>query len=118
MLAIVVGCTDTPPEYRGGPRPPWRERKLGYLAHIRQSAPADLRVALADKVDNARAILADYRQIGDALWVRFTAGKEAQLWYYPTLVEAFRTAGVAGPLFDELERTVAELTRLAATGRN
>jgi len=30
-----------------------------------------LLVSLADKVDNAEAILSDYQQIGDKLWDRF-----------------------------------------------
>jgi (p)ppGpp synthase/HD superfamily hydrolase len=32
-----------------------------------------LLVSLADKADNAEAILNDYRQLGDELWGRFTA---------------------------------------------
>lgn len=50
------GCTETPADYRGGPKPPWCERKLHYLEHLRNAPPDQLRVSLADKVDNARAI--------------------------------------------------------------
>ena len=74
------------------------------------------RVALADKVDNARAILADYRLHGEDLWERFTtravttSSGSTGRWS-----SAFREAGAKGYLFDELERTVAEIERLAAT---
>jgi (p)ppGpp synthase/HD superfamily hydrolase len=117
VLAIVEGCTDTPPDYAGGRKPPWRDRKVTYLAHVRAAPAASLRVSLADKLDNARAILADYRVVGEAVWERFSAGGDEQLWYYRSLVEAYRAAGVAGPLLDELVRVVDELGRLVTTSR-
>jgi GTP pyrophosphokinase len=115
VRVLVQGSTDTPPDYRGGQKPPWRERKLRYIDHIRNSAPDDLRVSLADKLDNARAILADYREIGEALWDRFNAPKAHQLWYYRSLVTAFRDAGVQSPMLGELDRTVSELELLTRT---
>lgn len=117
VRAIVESCTDTPPDWRGGRKPPWRARKDAYLAHVR-AAPADaLRVSLADKLDNARAILADYRLFGPTVWERFSAGGDEQLWYYRSLVEAYRGAGVTSPMLAELARVVAELGRLVAGPR-
>jgi len=113
VLALVEVCTDTPADYRGGPKPPWRQRKTAYLEHLRGAAAADLRISVADKLDNARAVLADYRELGEALWPRFNAGREEQLWYFRILVEGFRQAGVRGRLIDELDRVVSELERLA-----
>jgi len=43
-------------------------------------------------LENARAILADYRAIGDALWHRFSGAKEGTLRYYRRLVETYQTA--------------------------
>lgn len=111
VLAIVEACTDTPADYEGGPKPRWRDRKTAYLEHVRTADRKATRVALADKLDNARSILMDYRQIGDQLWSRFNAGKEDQLWYYRSLVSAFREAGAVGFLIDELENVVTELER-------
>jgi (p)ppGpp synthase/HD superfamily hydrolase len=109
---LVEGCTDTPPGYSGGPKPAWRQRKLDYLAHLRTASPEALRVSLADKLDNARAILADYRRHGDALWSRFTAGRDEQLWYYRSLVESFRAADPPGCMLEQLERCVGDLEEL------
>jgi len=114
VLAIVEACTDTPPDYKGGPKPPWRDRKIAYLDHIRVATRSAIRVALADKLDNARSILSDYRQIGEALWSRFNAGKEDQLWYHRSLVTAFRAAGAEGILIEELEHVVTELESMQA----
>jgi (p)ppGpp synthase/HD superfamily hydrolase len=114
VLALVVLCTDTPADYRGGAKPPWRQRKTAYLERVRRTPAADLRVSVADKLDNTRAALADYRELGEALWLRYNAGREAQLWYFRSLVEAFRDAGARGRLVDELDRTVSELERLTS----
>lgn len=112
VRAIVEGCSDTPADFAGGAKPPWHERKEAYLRHLQDCEPGNLRVSLADKLHNAREILADYRNDGDGLWSRFSAGKVEQLWYYRSLVEAFRRREVGGGLFDEFERVVAELERM------
>jgi (p)ppGpp synthase/HD superfamily hydrolase len=109
VAAIVDDCTDTDQI----PKPPWRARKEAYLAHLRTIPDTSRLVSLADKVHNARTILADYRAVGEALWSRFEGGREGTLWYYRSLVEIF-AAGPCLPLANELERTVAELERLAS----
>jgi (p)ppGpp synthase/HD superfamily hydrolase len=108
VARIVHGCTDSDTL----PKPPWRERKERYVAHIRKAEPEVRRVSSADKLHNARSILADYRVLGDELWSRFTASKDETLWYYRSLVEAFREAG-GGRLVSELDIVVSELERLA-----
>ena len=109
VAAIVAVATDTPPDFRGGLKAPWRQRKEAYLATIRKADPSLLRVTIADKVDNLRAILADYRRLGEPFWLRFSAPRRDQLWYYHTALEAYRTSGFAGPLLSELERLVRQL---------
>ena len=109
MSRIVDGCTDTDRI----PKPPWRARKQRYLARLRHEPRDVLRVSAADKVHNARTILADYRARGERLWGRFNGGREGTLWYYRTLVRRFRSRRV-GFLADELDRVVSELERLAA----
>jgi GTP pyrophosphokinase len=110
VTAIVDGCTDTDVV----PKPPWRQRKEAYIAHVRSASPSVRLVSSADKLHNARSILADYRLLGEALWPRFTGGKEGTLWYYRALIDAYRAAG-GTPLVDELERVVGEIERLAQT---
>jgi hypothetical protein len=72
-----------------------------------------LRVTCADKVDNARAILADHHRIGDAIFDRFQAGKAGTLAYYALLRDILR-ARFPGPLSDELDRVVTQLWTRAA----
>ena len=108
VAEIVAGCTDTYEE----PKPAWRPRKEAYVGRM-ASAPAPVRlVSAADKLHNARSILADLRSLGDELWDRFTGGKEGTLWYYRALVEAYKEAGT-NPIVEELDRVVREIESLA-----
>jgi len=104
VVEIVDGCTDSDEV----PKPPWRVRKEAFLARLPQASSSVRLVSAADKLHNARTILADYRSMGDSVWERFTGGKSGTLWYYRALVDAFRAAG-ASPLVEELARVVAEL---------
>lgn len=107
VAMIVDACSDTLVE----PKPPWRERKEQYLAHLEQQPLPVLRVSLADKLYNARAILSDYEQIGDELWTRFKAGRDEQLWYYGELAKRFEVL-YPGRMASELSATVERLRRL------
>lgn len=72
-------------------------------------------VSAADKLHNARAILADYRQLGEDRWGRFNGGRSGTLWYYRALADAFRAAESTHLT---LERTMAELERLVTALRD
>ncbi len=104
---IVAACSDTDVV----PKPPWRDRKERYVAHVRSANRAVRLVSASDKLHNARSILGDYRDVGDELWSRFTGGKAGTLWYYRALVEAFASHGPSR-LVAELERVVTELESL------
>jgi (p)ppGpp synthase/HD superfamily hydrolase len=108
VASIVEACTDTTVV----PKPPWRERKERYIEHLAEVSEDVLLVSLADKVHNARAILADYKKIGDALWDRFQGKKDGTLWYYEALLEAFGNRGQRPELLAELKSVVLELRGL------
>ncbi len=107
VVAIVDGCT----EFDTVPKPPWRERKERYLEQLRQGSPSVRRVALADKLHNARSLLLDYRQHGENLWSAFTTGKEGTLWFYRSVLLLYRATD-SSPLVEELARVVEELEQL------
>ncbi len=113
MTEIVNGCTDSDTI----PKPPWRQRKEAYIAHIPNASTSVRLVSAADKLYNAQSILNDYRLLGDAVWERFKGGKNGTLWYYRALVQAFRSVE-STPLIDELERIVSEIEKLADFSTN
>ncbi len=103
VLAMVRGCTDGSFEAKAAARTPeakyanWRERKRGYLAHLRQvpvGAPV-LLVSACDKLHNARSIVADLHLLGDALFDRFTGRRDGTLWYYDEVAGIFADKSVA-----------------------
>jgi len=113
VARIVAECSDTDQT----PKPPWKARKQAWLdAFPRSSLSAQL-VATCDKLHNARSILADLRTVGDAIWSRFSGGRDGTLWYYASFVALCRRTELPAGLIDELERVVAELQDLAGTGR-
>ena len=108
VATIVEGCTDT----LETPKPPWRERKEKYLAHLKETDASTRLVSAADKLFNVRSILRELRQRGDAVWARFSGGKKDRLWYYRALVIAFRQHGDHSALIDELDHVVNEIEKL------
>jgi GTP pyrophosphokinase len=113
VASIVEACTDGTPDPQTGEKRDWRTRKEAYIAHLDQATRGQLLVSAADKLHNARTILADYRQFGEALWDRFKGGREGTLWYYGSLADRF-PALLDSPIVEELTRTVSEIERLAA----
>ncbi len=105
---IVEGCTDADVD----PKPPWRERKEEYIGHLK-TADADTRlVSAADKLNNVRSIISDYRALGESVWSRFKGGRDGTLWYYRTLRDEFLRHS-PNRITRELELTVNELDSLA-----
>lgn len=113
VARIVEGCTDAFTR----PKPPWKERKERYLAHLPEADARTRRVSCADKLHNARSVVADYRLVGEQVWERFNAGREQSLWYYRELADTFKRLDPGSPLAHELDRTVSELEELVRQGR-
>lgn len=112
VLALVEFCTDGLPDETGR-KPPWRERKEAYVAHLREADGPGLLVSACDKLANLQAILLDLTEVGDAVWARFTGKKDGTLWYYGALVEAF-AGRVPASLERALRRDLGEVLVRAA----
>jgi (p)ppGpp synthase/HD superfamily hydrolase len=112
VAEIVAACSDT----FETPKPPWRERKEAYLDHLVEADPDALLVSAADKLHNARSILADHREQGEELWSIFTTESASdQLWYYRSLVDAFQCAEARKEVGEGFERLVGKLDRVVTT---
>lgn len=94
----------------GAPKEAWGSRKRRYLADLRDAPVAVLEVSVADKYDNARAILDDHARLGPAVWELFNESRpEYQLWYYRSLDRVFRARIPDHPLTDRLTDAVTLL---------
>ena len=112
VLRIVEGCTDAETH----PKPPWRARKEAYIAHLAEADGSILLVSASDKLHNAQVIVSDLYRIGPVVFDRFSVTRDETLWNYRALVTAFRANPAHdAALIDELDRTVSEMERLAAS---
>jgi (p)ppGpp synthase/HD superfamily hydrolase len=112
VAKIVDGCTDS----YGEPKPPWRERKENYLRHLKSADAGTRLVSAADKLNNVRSILSDYREVGESIWERFKGGREGTLWYYRALLDEFQR-GKMNRLLREFEIAVLQLENDAGVKR-
>jgi (p)ppGpp synthase/HD superfamily hydrolase len=110
VATIVEECSDT----FETPKPPWRQRKESYIRHLPDASDDAILVSLADKLDNARAILRDFRAHGDELWQRFTVeDPQLHLWYYRSLLDVYAQrinnwmVGELREVIDALEEAVS-----------
>jgi (p)ppGpp synthase/HD superfamily hydrolase len=112
VAGIVASCSDSLADTGAGEeKADWQTRKEDYARHLRAANEDVLRVSLADKVHNARAILRDLGkpEIRNTIWSRFGGRpKEKTLWYYRSLADIF-CEKLPGQLSDELREIIEVL---------
>jgi (p)ppGpp synthase/HD superfamily hydrolase len=110
VATIVEQCSDTDVV----PKPPWEQRKQNYIDHLGEADADTILVSLADKLDNARAIVRDLRYVGPQLWERFSVhDPNKHLWYYQSLLAVYQRRNTTW-LVDELTRVVENMEQLIA----
>lgn len=81
VAATVAGCTEPDKSV------PWEQRKRHTLRTL-ETAPQEVHmVTCADKLDNMLSLAEDERMQGEALWGRFSRGRDDQAWYYRSIVK-------------------------------
>jgi (p)ppGpp synthase/HD superfamily hydrolase len=70
------------------PKPPWKERKDLYLAHMEQDSLGALRIAAADKLHNLRSLVRDLHRLGPGILANFNASPQDQIWFFAACLEA------------------------------
>lgn len=107
VVNIVEGCTES----ETVPKPPWKERKLRYLAQIETATPSVQLVSLADKLHNGRSLLSECHQLGDEIWKIFPVGKAETLWFYDSLLQIYQRTSYH-QLVEEFRQVVKSLQLL------
>lgn len=93
------------------PKPPWEARKRHHLTEIPMADPEARLIMLADKVHNARSILADHARVGPEVWARFSVPRDRTIWYYGALLEVFDRP-LSPVLYDALADSVNRMKEL------
>lgn len=91
---------------------PWVERKQQALEHISEMDTDSLFVKSADVLHNLTDQINDYKEVGDEMFNRFNAPKEAQLQRIKKLVSALGDAWPSNPLLPDIKLAYKEADRL------
>ncbi len=110
VARTVEGLSDSFAENQH-PKDEWKKRKSEYIERLRHEPDDVLLISAADKLYNAKAILDDFKDIGEAIWKRFNRGADQQLWYFDELVAVYLLRP-RNRIVNELERVVGELAAL------
>lgn len=109
VAAIVLQCTDDETIAS------WQARKQALVERLK-IAPLPVKyVACADKLHNISAIVTDYAEQGESLWVRLGRGYAEHKWYYRALVESILFGvepAAANSIFVRFRDKVAEFITL------
>lgn len=86
VARIVHECTE---DRTDGPQD-WKSRKRAYLEHLQHAGDDAVLVSLADKTDNAWAMLHELEHAGPEILHAFNAPAPCQTWRYHALDRIFR----------------------------
>ena len=110
VARTVEGLSDSFAENQH-PKDEWKKRKSEYIERLRHEPDDVLLISAADKLYNAKTILDDFKDIGEAIWKRFNRGADQQLWYFDELLAVYLLRP-RNRIVNELERVVGELAVL------
>lgn len=89
----------------------WRERKQKYIDKFAKNSPSARRIALADKLHNARSNRSELLGYGDKAWNISGGKKEGTLWFYRSLIDIGKKDGF-NFLINELKQVVRDLEKM------
>jgi (p)ppGpp synthase/HD superfamily hydrolase len=90
---------------------PWKEQRERYIESVREAGESAMAVSVADKIHNARSLIALHASSGPAMWSRFNATREQKVWFEEAMLVMLKEAW-QHPLVGEYEALVAQLRAL------
>ncbi|PIR85299.1 phosphohydrolase [Candidatus Kaiserbacteria bacterium CG10_big_fil_rev_8_21_14_0_10_45_20] len=79
----------------------WEEKKAKYVEIVRKGGESVWAVAIADKIHNAKDLIASAEKQGSAIWNNFNRGKEKKVWFEELVLAMFREEGWQHSLVEE-----------------
>lgn len=94
----------------------WRERNQAYLDYLGSEAEdGSVMIALADKIHNISDMIESFGLYGDAMWEKFSAKGNDQLWWYNSVLAIGQERLPDCPLNYKLEKLI-EIFRARVVG--
>ena len=89
------------------------DKKADYLVRLAEASESARWVCAADKLHNARSILADLKRTLDppTIWSRFSGGREATIRWYRDIYEKLKSVGFDTAIIQELGAAVEDLEK-------
>ena len=72
----------------------WEKRKVMYIKNLTDAPEPSVVVSAADKLHNVTEMLQAWLTVGDAVFLRFSEGKEKQKWFHRSLTEMYFVRGL------------------------
>ncbi len=112
---IVRGCSDSTVS-NPAKKKSWWDRKIIYIDHLPSITEDVAFVAAADKLSNARSIVAEVAEHRDAAFEKFSTKRVGTLWYYRSITDVLPARLPKPPgaqrLGMSLTKSVAEMVDL------
>ncbi len=89
----------------------WEEARLAYIESVRQAPEGAKAISVADKIHNARSLLAAYAAEGPAVWKHFNRGKAKKMWFEESVLTRLKESW-QHPLVDEYAGLVSQMQEL------
>jgi len=68
----------------------WDEKKKAYVESVRVASNEVKAISIADKIANARSLIAAANEQGAAVWRHFSRGRDKKIWFEELMLEMFR----------------------------
>jgi (p)ppGpp synthase/HD superfamily hydrolase len=94
----------------------WRDRNQAYLDFLGEKAEdGSVLIALADKIHNISDMIESFGLYGDAMWDKFSAKGDDQIWWYSSVLAIGQKRVPECPLNYQLEKLI-EIFRARVVG--
>ncbi len=89
----------------------WDDKKKSYIETVRKASENVKAISVADKIANARSLLAAYEEQGTAIWKHFNRGRDKKMWFENAMLTMLHESW-QHPLVDEYAALVARMGAL------
>jgi (p)ppGpp synthase/HD superfamily hydrolase len=89
----------------------WEDKKRAYIETVRSTSDEAKAISVADKIANAKSLLAAGKEQGTEIWKHFNRGRDKKIWFEKAMLDMLRETW-QHPLVDEYAALVTEMERL------
>lgn len=111
IATIVRDVSEDTSNKEGNEKGSWRERKEGYINHLKVATQEALMVCAADKIHNLRSMIEGYQRDGKAFFEAFNSPAETKLAFYHNILRIIRQR-LDNAIVDELSYIYLEAERI------